>query len=241
MKPIRSITEQVYVVLRADLINCRIRPGAKLRTNELSKRFAVSLSSVREALARLSADGLAVADPQRGFTAAPISAADLSALTEAHIGIESLCIERSLMVGDAAWEKRLQQAFLALAAVPLTQDGSHHLSVAFSAAHSDFEIALIAACDNPWLLRLRSALSVQAERYKRICLPVAAAEPDPMQMARSILRAALARYVASTVALVAESFRMNAARFVQALQDSSEEIQFSDAAQPNSSTRVGLV
>jgi|HubBroStandDraft_1064217.scaffolds.fasta_scaffold238151_1 DNA-binding GntR family transcriptional regulator len=53
-------------------------PSSKLRTLELSKRFAVSLSAVREALARLSADGLAVADPQRGLTAAPISAADLT-------------------------------------------------------------------------------------------------------------------------------------------------------------------
>src|SRR5271167_684333 len=114
MKSMRSITEQVYVSLRSDLIACRIKPGSKLRTIELRKRFGHSLSAVREALSRLSADGLAVADPQRGFTAAPISAADLTALAEAHMGIEALCIQRALAVGGPAWQESLRTSHEAL-------------------------------------------------------------------------------------------------------------------------------
>ncbi len=70
---IRSITEQIYQHLKADLISCKLRPGQRLRTNEISEQFKVSLSGVREALSRLSAEGLVDADPQRGFRAAPIS------------------------------------------------------------------------------------------------------------------------------------------------------------------------
>jgi GntR family transcriptional regulator, carbon starvation induced regulator len=226
MEPIRSITEQVYVTLRSELVTCRLRPGEKLRTNELSKRFGVSLSAVREALARLTADGLAVADPQRGFTAAPISAADLSALTEAHIGIETLCLERSVVIGDAVWEGKLRQAFEKLASIKLPESEADGLSVEYAAAHAAFEAALVSACDNAWLLRLRTALTKQTQRYKQICIPAAAIRPDPTQIASEILNAALARDVEATVALVAKSFRINAARFIKVLDNAEAPITF---------------
>jgi DNA-binding GntR family transcriptional regulator len=215
VKPIRSITEQVYLDLRSDLMACRIWPGTRLRTIELSKRFGVSLSAVREALARLSADGLAVADPQRGFTAAPISAADLKALAEAHMGIEALCIQRSLAVGDAAWENQLRTAFDALVAVP---KGAHHLTFEYADAYTTYEHSLVAACDNPWLLRLRATLSAQTERYRRVCLPVASLEPDLTRILTDIRDAAIERDAALTVSLVAKVRRLNTVRFIEALR-----------------------
>jgi len=223
MKPIRSITEQVYVSLRADLTACRIKPGSKLRTIELSRRFGVSLSAVREALARLSADGLAVADPQRGFTAAPISSADLMALAEAHMGVETLCIQRSLLVGDSRWEAQLRGALETLIAVPLD---SHQLSFDYADAYTAFEDALVAACDNPWLMRLRGTLSAQAERYKRTCLPSASVDPDPTRMVKDICHAAIERDAALTVSLVAKLRRLNTARFLTALEGSADAVRF---------------
>jgi GntR family transcriptional regulator, carbon starvation induced regulator len=222
MKSIRSITEQVYVNLRADLIACRVRPGSKLRTVDLSKRFGVSLSAVREALTRLSADGLAIADPQRGFTAAPVSPTDLLALAAAHMGVETLCIQRALAVGDSMWEARLQAALDDLIAVPVE---TQHLSLEFASAYTAFESALVSACDNPWLMRLRATLSAQTERYKCICLPNASAEPDPMRMLRDICHAAIERDAQLTVSLVAKVRRLNTARFIKAMESSVEEIR----------------
>jgi DNA-binding GntR family transcriptional regulator len=222
MKTLRSITEQVYVSLRSDLIACRIKPGSKLRTIELSKRFGVSLSAVREALSRLSADGLAIAHPQRGFTAAPISAADLLALAEAHMGIEALCIQRALVVGDSEWEARLLASFDALAAVPIDSD---HLSFDYAAAYTAYENALVSACDNPWLLRLRATLSAQTERYKCMCLPTASIAPDPMRILRDICHAAIERDAALTVSLVAKVRRLNTARFIKVLEASVGDIR----------------
>jgi DNA-binding GntR family transcriptional regulator len=226
---IRSITEEVYLKLRSDLIACRIQPGSKLRTIELSRRFGHSLSAVREALARLSADGLAIADPQRGFTAAPISAADLLALVEAHMGIEALCIQRALQVGDAAWEDGLRAAFDALTAVPME---SHHLSFEYAAAYCAYEYALVAACDNPWLMRLRATLSAQTERYQRICLPAASIEPDATRILEDICHAAIERDVALTVSLVAKVRRINTARFIKVLEGSIDDVRFLAATTP---------
>src|SRR3546814_6523837 len=96
MKPARSITEHTYRQLKAELLQCRLKPGERLRTNELSTRFGVSLSGIREALSRLSAEGLVEADPQRGFRATPLTRQDLLDLTGAAIEIDGICIRQSL-------------------------------------------------------------------------------------------------------------------------------------------------
>ncbi|MDI3567508.1 GntR family transcriptional regulator [Bradyrhizobium sp. Arg816] len=67
--------------------------------DQIAERFAVSLGAVREALSRLTSDRLVVAEPQRGFMVAPISAADLIDLTAVRIDIETRCLRSSIMRG----------------------------------------------------------------------------------------------------------------------------------------------
>ena len=82
--------------LRADIVTCRISPGEKLNISTISKRFDVSLAAVREALSRLMAAGLVVAEDQRGFRASPLSIPDLMDLTQTRIEIESLALRRAM-------------------------------------------------------------------------------------------------------------------------------------------------
>ena len=56
-----------YEALRADLLACRVAPGSRLKIQELCLQHAVSLGAIREALSRLTSEGLVVAEPQRGF------------------------------------------------------------------------------------------------------------------------------------------------------------------------------
>lgn len=71
-------------------------PGSKLPIDQVAERFGVSLGAVREALSRLTSDRLVIAEPQRGFSVAPVSAADLIDLTTVRIDIETRCLRRSI-------------------------------------------------------------------------------------------------------------------------------------------------
>src|SRR5580704_6681604 len=113
-----NMTQGAYEGLRADLLACRILPGKKLKIQELCTRFSVSLGAIREALSRLTSEGLVVAEPQRGFRAAPISPEDLSDLTRVRIEIEALCLRRAIAQGDVDWEARLVAAFHRLSRTP---------------------------------------------------------------------------------------------------------------------------
>ena len=189
-----SLTQDVYERLRADLLACRLRPGVRLKIGELCKALQVSLSAVREALSRLTSEGLVIAEPQRGFRAAPISAEELRDLTAVRAQIEGLCLDRAIAAGDVAWEAQLVAAFHRLSRTPEREpDDAQRMSEAWSTAHAAYHEALVGACDSPWLLRLRGLLYAQSERYRRLSVPLAEIERDLNREHQAIMTAALDR------------------------------------------------
>lgn len=63
---------RVYGQLRRDILNVVLRPGAPLDESSLSQRFDLSRSPIREALVRLSSEGLVQILPNRSIVVAPI-------------------------------------------------------------------------------------------------------------------------------------------------------------------------
>ena len=206
----RSLTQDVYHRLRADILACRLVPGTKLRINELCTALGgVSLGAVREALSRLAADGLAVAEPQRGFTVSPISPQDLEELTTARIEAESWCLRAAIARGGVRWEAGIAATFQRLEGTHyLTKGDPELLSDAWVAAHAAFHEALAAAADNSWLLRIRTQLYSQAERYRRLSVPALPVQRDVDGEHRGIMAAALARDADMAVGKLAEHLRL---------------------------------
>jgi DNA-binding GntR family transcriptional regulator len=65
-------TARVYLTLRNEILTMKIAPGTHLDELGVAERFAVSRSPVREALVRLSAEGLVTILPNRGNVVTPI-------------------------------------------------------------------------------------------------------------------------------------------------------------------------
>jgi DNA-binding GntR family transcriptional regulator len=192
-QPSSSLTQDAYERLRADLLACRLQPGARLKINELCQSLSISLSAVREALARLSSEGLVVAEPQRGFRAASISTDELRDLTSVRAHIEGLCLDCAIAVGDVGWESELVAAFHRLSKTPEREPSDpQRMNEAWSVAHGAYHTALVSACDSVWLLRLRAILYAQSERYRRLSVPLAAIPRDLNREHQDIMEAALA-------------------------------------------------
>jgi DNA-binding GntR family transcriptional regulator len=64
--------EQIYRMLREEIITCRIVPNEAISENRICGMFHVSRSPVRIAVTRLAEDGLIDIFPQRGTFVAPI-------------------------------------------------------------------------------------------------------------------------------------------------------------------------
>jgi DNA-binding GntR family transcriptional regulator len=82
--------EQAYEAIRLEILSGALKPGERLREEDLVKRAGVSRTPIREALRRLEADGYAVVEANRGATVAAHSKRDvdeiygLRALLEGH-------------------------------------------------------------------------------------------------------------------------------------------------------------
>ena len=62
-----SYTEQIYKKLHHDIISCEIKPNEILVESELSSRFGVSKTPVREALVQLAQEGWVKPSPRVGY------------------------------------------------------------------------------------------------------------------------------------------------------------------------------
>ncbi|OWU69478.1 GntR family transcriptional regulator [Phaeobacter sp. 22II1-1F12B] len=159
--------DQVYGDLQKDILACKLPPSSKIKINDVCARYNVNLGAAREALSRLAADGMVRMEPQKGFSVSPISRKELTDLTEARIALEELCLAQSIRCGDVTWEASVVAAYHKLSRIPeRSGESGEVMNDAWSVAHAEFHRALVAACPNQWLLRMREGLYLQSERYR---------------------------------------------------------------------------
>ena len=82
-------SDRAYAALRSEIVGWRIEPGTSLAEVELAERLGVSRTPVREALARLMADGLVAPVGGRGLVVSPFSLAEVELLYELRIALET--------------------------------------------------------------------------------------------------------------------------------------------------------
>ena len=218
----RSQSEEAYGVLRAEVLSCRIEPGAKILINDICEHLGFSSGAVREALSRLSAEGLVTAEPQRGFRAAPISLADLVDLTRARAQIEAFCLMEAVERGDVSWEGRVLAAHHKLSRTPmLAKANSHEMNEAWSAVHGEFHAALAEGCGSAWLLKIRRSLYEQSERYRRLSIPLDHGDRDIAAEHLAICNAAINRNKDQVSRLIKEHIQKTADIIQQAFASTS--------------------
>ena len=161
-------TDKAFGALRAAIVRCDFAPGARLRVDELSRRYDVTSRPVREALARLTGQGLVLALENRGFRVAPLTVAGLADLTRTRLIVEREALREAMRLGDDAWEAAVVAAGHALALAD-QRVGTQPVALDedWSSRHRSFHLALYAGARSPMLQALVSDLFDAAERYRR--------------------------------------------------------------------------
>lgn len=164
-----TLATSVYDRLRHDVLTGLLRPGEKLRTDFLRDRYQIGNSPVREALNRLSADGLVEREDQRGFRVASVSKDDLFELVKTRCWMEEVAIRESISNANTEWEEGLVIAFHRLSRFPRSSnDGSYSSDPEWEHLHRAFHIALISGCRSQRLVTFCEELFDKAERYRRL-------------------------------------------------------------------------
>lgn len=159
----------VYEQLRADITHGVLDPGSKLRVGATCERYGVGASPLREALSRLSAEGLVSRTDQRGFSVAALSWLELPILTRNRVQLESLALAESIEHRDSAWEDKLTLLVHRLSRTPRSLASDHYLpNKNWETLHRDFHRSLLARCPSRWLRAFCDSLADEAYRFRQL-------------------------------------------------------------------------
>ena len=215
-----TLASSVYERLREDILRGQLAPGSKLRIEFVSERYDAGHSPVREALNRLSSDGLVDRQDQRGFFVAAASVADLLELTRTRCWLEEVGLRESIKAFSPAWEEGVVLALHRLGRVPRsTSPDSYHENPEWERLHRAFHRSLIAGCGSHWLLVFCDQLADQAYRYRQLSVQQVFPKRKEGNEHRAIVDAAFRRDADQAVALLCEHYRKTADIMVETGSD----------------------
>jgi len=97
-----SQREQAYKALRRLLVLQQVEAGQRLREPEWAERLNVHRSALREAFARLEAEGLIERGSRTGYFVPQLSSSDLAEVTKLRLAFECLAIDEVCKLPDTA-------------------------------------------------------------------------------------------------------------------------------------------
>jgi DNA-binding GntR family transcriptional regulator len=163
--------EIAYRLIRADVLMGRLPPGRKLKLEQLSKDYRVSISTLRELLNRLASEKLVLAEGQRGFEISPVSVEDLKEIAALRQLLEAHAIERSFARGDLDWEARVVAAHHKLASLEARRKaGDHSETESWKRYDWQFHQTLISACGSRTLMETHAGVFDKYLRYQMLAL-----------------------------------------------------------------------
>jgi len=178
-----SLAEQAYYLLEQQLVTLKLAPGELIGEKNLIEWTGIGRTPVREAIQRLSADGLVQVLPRKGLMVTALRRSELFKIIEAR-----RVLERLLVVKSAERATLDQRRALRLLATHIeAADGDVEMSFRLDARLSEL---LGAACQNRFLVE---ALAVTHGHCRRLWY----LQREQVNLPRSAqLHAGLARAVA---------------------------------------------
>jgi GntR family transcriptional regulator, carbon starvation induced regulator len=221
-----TLTEQIADTLRTDIIDGTFAPGQRLTMAELTVRYQVSATPLREALQHLAAQGMVDIDPRLGASVPPISRAHLRDTYAVREMLEVAAVTRSIERADTAWAARLGELFVEFQrAVTKSAPGAGVLS--WSAAHRAFHEGLMANCDSPWLKNLINVITDHSERYRMLSARLGVR--DPIAEHAAIYQAAISLDVEAAAAALKQHLQLTVEVLERALPVSDDSTDTEEA------------
>ncbi|QPC85746.1 GntR family transcriptional regulator [Mesorhizobium sp. NBSH29] len=171
VEPAIPKSESAFEAMRRDIVSGVLAPGQPLRMAYLQKLYGLGATPIREALSRLEEKRMAVLVPNRGYTVAPVSLAELEDLELARETVECALLEDAIAHGDTQWEAEIVAAHYSLSrcAMPI---GSNDAGVRLHWVdiHDGFHRRLVAAARSSWLKSFQDQTLEQLQRHHQALL-----------------------------------------------------------------------
>lgn len=164
-----SLAEQAYRLLEEQLVTLKLAPGELIAEKDLMDKAGIGRTPVREAIQRLSSEGLLQVLPRKGLMVTPLRRSDLSQIIEARRVLERLLVVK-------AAERATPEQRQALKSLALRIEAADDDLEAFFRLDQHLNRLLEVACKNRFLVQALTAMHSQCRRLwflrrRRLDLP----------------------------------------------------------------------
>jgi DNA-binding GntR family transcriptional regulator len=193
---------KVCARMREAILAGALLPGQKLGIDAMRNRFEAGATPVREALNRLTAEGLVTFRDLRGFYVVNLDENELVELFHTRTRFFAFVLREAIVHGDAAWEENVLIAFHRLSKTPWSMSKEHfELNPDFLSRLHAFYTAVFSGCGSRWLTDFGLRLLHESDRFFWLVMKSKFETNEPEPMLRTIVEAIVARDVELAVQL----------------------------------------
>jgi DNA-binding GntR family transcriptional regulator len=184
-----NVQDAVVDGIRDMILNGHLKPGDRLRQDELADTFGVSTMPIREALRQLQAEGLVVFRPRRGATVARLSVSEYEEIYRIREELEILACRWAAEDFERIPIDRLELLLEEIEAAEADFDDVRRRVQLVR----EFFFTIFEASEKEHLLRILSSLWDLTQQYRRYFSSVPEIIPQRLANYRSVYQACEAR------------------------------------------------
>jgi len=171
IEPPKSISDQIYEYLKAQILNGEIHPGERLAQERVAEQLNVSRMPVREAFRLLEQDGLVERLLQGGLKVTPVTLETIRHVFGTRAALEAYAVELACdRISEAAIAKLENIKHQAHDVLNQDSLGQSEKAKRFFDLNTDFHDTIYEATGNPYLIKFISQLRNLVLRMRAIGL-----------------------------------------------------------------------
>jgi DNA-binding GntR family transcriptional regulator len=209
-----TLSQRVYEHLREEILADHLLPGTELSEVALSKELAISRGPIREAMGRLSAEGLITMRPRRRAEVRSLTTQELVDAYQVREALEVMAVRLAIPRVTEADLARLDQLVDTMAGYIADRAVRE-----FFAVNVEFHETLCELSGNPKLHEVHHRLEGEIGRFQKRTLELRGSLDDSLTEHRAILAAVRLRDADRAAELTAEHIRVPARRLQATLGD----------------------
>lgn len=152
--------------IKNDIILGELRPGSQLKIQDISKRYNIGSTPIREALNKLAQTGFVQEKPLQGFFVTAISSDKIKDNIETRKLIETEAFKRAIKNGDDQWEGSVISEAHQLK--KMLKNAKDYTNEEISNKSSKLWETMMSACGSPTLMKTQKKLWEQCQRYREL-------------------------------------------------------------------------
>lgn len=163
------MTSSIYAALKEDILTGKLKPGSKLRLQDMKKKYDIGNSPLREALNRLTANGIVLQEENRGFRVSTASLEELQDIVNTRCLLEEVALRQSIINNDEAYYERIILITYRLSRAAKDLDNSC-CSADKKKLHLEFHQTILSGCGSSILTKFCLSLYEHTQRYRNLAI-----------------------------------------------------------------------